>query len=193
MERTKTSFDKVLAEFLAPALSDGQKALEALDLPVGAEVLDVGTGVGMFAIYLAVNDFQVITGEPEADSTIYAKKDWKSNAQRFGLEDKIAFRNFDASDMPFDSARFDAVFFFGALHHIDEEVREMAVSEGVRVCKQNGAVVFFEPTQNTLQRIWDSDPQHPMAADPGYYLKDNSIEVTKLEGDIMNVYILKFA
>ncbi|HRX40704.1 MAG TPA: hypothetical protein P5072_14800, partial [Parvularculaceae bacterium] len=57
-----------LAEILGPHFNnianDGLLVLKALGLPKGAKVLDVGTGAGNFAIFLASQGFDVLTGEP---------------------------------------------------------------------------------------------------------------------------------
>ena len=59
---------KAIGKILGPKFDavsgDGQRALQELGLPPDAAILDVGTGNGNFAIYLALQGFQVLTGEP---------------------------------------------------------------------------------------------------------------------------------
>jgi SAM-dependent methyltransferase len=168
---------------------DGARALRELGLPAGAAVLDVGTGAGNFAIYLALEGFRVRTGEPATDTTRYARQDWASNAQRVGVRDRIRFEAFDAGKMPFASGSFDAVFFFGVLHHIDEHVRPDVVREASRVSKAGGAVVFFEPRKEMLERLWVDDPGHPQAANPSAYLSDRGVRERRIEGAFMDIFI----
>ena len=161
---------KILGERFDAAAVDGARALQELRLPADAAILDVGTGKGYFAIYLASQGYRVLTGEPDTDKSQYAGRDWASNAQQAGVLPNIRFQAFDAGNLPFESEAFDAVFFFGVLHHIDENVRSQVFREALRVSKNHGAVVFFEPHQEMLQKIWIDDPGHPLAANPSDYL-----------------------
>ncbi|PPQ32306.1 class I SAM-dependent methyltransferase [Rhodopila globiformis] len=168
--------------------ADGQLALEQLHLPAGAAVLDVGTGAGNFAIFLAMQGLDVLTGEPETDTTQYARKDWAANAAAVGVAERIRFQPFNASRMPFEDGRFAAVFFFGVLHHVDEHERRDVFSEALRVVKPGGSVVFFEPTRETLEQLWVRDPGHPRAAEPSDCKGDAKVEETTLKGRRMTIY-----
>jgi SAM-dependent methyltransferase len=184
---------KAIGKLLGPRFDavagDGVRALNELGLPPNAAILDVGTGNGNFAIYLASQGFQVLTGEPSTDRSHYAGKDWALNAKKAGVLDKIRFVAFDASKLPFESEAFDAVFFFGVLHHVSEHLRGDVFREALRVSKQHGAVVFFEPRMETLQILWVDDPGHPLAANPSDYLPDASICEHRIEGSFMDIFI----
>ena len=169
--------------------ADGTRALETLELPKGAKVLDVGTGAGNFAIFLALQGYDVVTGEPATDQTHYAGKDWALNADKVGVKDSIAFQPFDASDMPFAPGTFDAVFFFGVLHHIDEGVRADVFREALRVVKPGSAVAFFEPSAKLLETIKVDDPTHPPAARPSEYTAGLPVSENRLQGEMMDIYI----
>ena len=175
-----------------PAIAkDGAIALRELGLPADAAILDVGTGEGKFAAYLALQGYEVLTGEPSTDGSHYAGQDWAGNAERVGVREKIRFEAFDASEMPFESAAFDAVFFFGVLHHVDEAARKAVVNEALRVAKDEGAVVFFEPRQELLEQIWANDPGHPLPANPADYLAAQSAREQRLEGTLMDIIIYR--
>ncbi|HYY31487.1 MAG TPA: class I SAM-dependent methyltransferase [Chthoniobacterales bacterium] len=180
---------KILGPHFDAVSGDGQRALQELGLPPDAAILDVGTGNGNFAIYLASQGFQVLTGEPSTDRSHYAGRDWALNAKRAGVLDKIRFQAFDASKLPFESEAFDAVFFFGVLHHVSEDLRGDVFREALRVSKQNGVVVFFEPRREILERLWVDDPGHPLAANPSNYLPDPSIHEHRIEGSYMDIFI----
>ena len=182
---------KILGSKFDAVSGDGQRALQELGLPPDAAILDVGTGNGNFAIYLASQGFQVLTGEPSTDRSHYAGKDWALNAKRAGVLDKIRFQAFDASKLPFESEAFDAVFFFGVLHHVSEHLRGDVFREALRVSKQDGAVVFFEPRKEMLERLWVDDPGHPLAANPSNYLSDQSIHEHRIEGSFMDIFIYR--
>lgn len=83
-------------------------------------MLDVGTGAGNFAIFLALQGHRVVTVEPATDTSRYAGQDWAARAQKVGVRDRLRFEPFEASAMHFASGEFDAVLFFGVLHHIHE-------------------------------------------------------------------------
>jgi len=182
---------KILGSKFDAVSGDGQRALQELGLPSDAAILDVGTGNGNFAIYLASQGFQVLTGEPSTDRSHYAGKDWALNAKRAGVLDKIRFQAFDASKLPFESEAFDAVFFFGVLHHVSEHLRGDVFREALRVSKQDGAVVFFEPRKEMLERLWVDDPGHPLAANPSNYLSDQSIHEHRIEGSFMDIFMYR--
>ncbi len=186
---------KAISEILGPQFQavaeDGARALQELGLPLDAAILDVGTGKGNFAIFLASQGYQVLTGEPGTDRSHYAGRDWALNAKKAGVLERIRFEAFDAASFPFDSAAFDAVFFFGVLHHIDEPVRNEVFRESLRVSKANGVIVFFEPRRKMLESIWVDDPDHPLAVNPSNYLPRQAIREQRIEGSLMDIYIYR--
>ena len=188
---------KAIGKILGPRFNviseDGARALKELELPADAAILDVGTGNGNFAIYLASQGYQVLTGEPSTDKSHYAGRDWALNAKKVDVLGNIRFEAFDASKLPFESEAFDAVFFFGVLHHIDENVRNEVFDEALRVSKEKGVVVFFEPRKEMLEKIWVDDPGHPLAANPSDYLRDQTTREHRIEGSLMDIFIYKNA
>jgi SAM-dependent methyltransferase len=182
---------KILGGNFDAVATDGARALQELRLPPDAAILDVGTGKGNFAIYLASRGFRVLTGEPSTDTSRYAGQDWAANAEKAGLSDRIRFEHFEASRLPFEAEAFDVVFFFGVLHHIHESLRRKVFSEALRVAKRDGAVVFFEPRRVMLEKIWVDDPSHPLAANPSNYLADQNVQESKISGSYMDVFIYR--
>lgn len=170
---------------------DTAVAVQALALPPGARVLDVGTGSGHNAIFLAARGFDVVTGEPAGDRSMYAGREWAENARKAGVRERIRFEPFDASAMPFESEAFDAVFLFGMLHHAPEERRPAVMREALRVVKQAGAVVVCEPGAEVLKMVRVDDPGHPDAANPGEYLVGEHVREQRLQGKWMEIYLFR--
>lgn len=175
-------------EMIAP---DAAAVVEKLGLPREAAILDVGTGNGYFAIFLAASGHQVLTGEPATDTSQYAGRNWQERATKIGVRGNIRFEHFNAESMPFDAGSFDAVFFFGVLHHIDEGLRTAVFREAVRVVRDTGTVVFFEPTQETVEKIRANDADHPEAASPQPYAPGNTSLAAKISGSFMDAYIFR--
>jgi len=167
------------------------KVIQDLKLPDEAKILDVGTGPGSMAIVLALNGYEVLTGEPEDDHSIYAKEDWLNSAKKVKVDHLIRFKAFDAKDMPFERHTFDAIFFLGSFHHIDNDHRCGVLKECIRVSKPRAIICFFEPNQNAIKIIKDNDALHPSAANPEEYIQGIHLASKKIEGDFFDAFIFQ--
>ncbi|MFW9879693.1 MAG: class I SAM-dependent methyltransferase [Candidatus Thorarchaeota archaeon] len=164
--------------------------LQELELEKTAKLLDIGTGMGWMAVTLALNNYKVITGEPENDDSEYAKQNWLESAKKAKVEHLITYTPFNAEDMPFEDASFDAIFILGALHHIND--KEAALKESARVLKSNGIICIFEPTDNLLSIIRKNRfPSHPDPVDPRNFTHDLHLSLELIEGQFYNTYILR--
>jgi 2-polyprenyl-3-methyl-5-hydroxy-6-metoxy-1,4-benzoquinol methylase len=182
---------EILGDMFSFTAEDTDRVIKGLALEAGAEVLDIGTGVGNLAIALAVNGLNVVTGEPEADDSKYAKQDWLENAKKVGMDHRITFKAFDAAAMPFDDGVFHAVFCLGALHHVHEADRVLVIKESIRTARSGGPVCFFEPNPACITAIRELDPQHPDAADPGAYAASLDVDMERVEGALFDATILR--
>ena len=186
-----TEAKEILGDTFRFTVEDTDRVIQQLDLPKDAKILDVGTGHGNLAITLALNGYRVLTGEPADDETIYAKQEWHGNAKKVGVGDSIEFKAFDAKDMPFEDNTFDAIFFLGSFHHIDEDCRVKVLQECIRTSKANALICLFEPNQNCIKILKELDPSHPEAADPNEHVRGLNLEPQKIEGSVFDVFIFR--
>ena len=182
---------KIIGKQFGFIVGDANKVIQDLNLPKDVKILDVGTGMGYFAILLALNGYEVLTGEPETDNSIYAKQDWIGNLKKVGVSHLIEFQSFEAHNMSFTDNAFDAIFFFGVLHHIDEKSRIQVLQETVRTSKKDSIICFMEPNENGIKLAKKYDSSHPEAADPKLYMKNIDLSVQKTTGDYFDSYILR--
>jgi len=87
----------------------GQKATEELVelCHIGKDkyVLEIGSGVGTTAVYLAKRHGCRVVGVDISERMV----EWaRKRAKRQGLEDRVEFRVADAQDLPFEDGLFDA-------------------------------------------------------------------------------------
>jgi len=107
-----------------------------VEIPKGANVLDVGAGYGTGTIWLQKQTGGKVTGiEPDPELVKLAKR----NVSRQGLDDVINIEEGDATDLQFQNDTFDVATAFLVLHHIDDT--EKALSEINRVLKPGGMFI----------------------------------------------------
>ena len=140
----------------------------------GLKALDVATGTGVFARYLANRSTtnglcSTVTG---LDTTPGMLALARSNAAKEGLD--IVFIEGDASDMrtEFPTGSFDLVVSRLAVHHFPDPAVQLA--EMARVCRVGGLVVIadlispYDPEEakehNRLENL--RDPSHTRALNP---------------------------
>lgn len=150
-----------------------------------AKVLDIGTGRGLMAIILAMNGFEVITGEPATDHWA----DWRKNATEAGMITKIHFQAFQAEKMPFEGATFDAVFVYGSLHHIENKIG--AIGEIQRCLKPGGVIIILEPNPKGLKMIRKEQLDHPEAEDPRQYMAAAEYSTSLIHGELFDAYVFR--
>lgn len=121
--------------------SDLAEAFKRISLPLGEEVvraLDVATGGGHTALYLARKGWCVTAGDVSARMLENATKLLKDE----GLE--LTTRVFPAEEIPFPEATFDLVTVRFAPHHFSSP--EKFVAEVARVLRPGGHFVLIDGT-----------------------------------------------
>lgn len=172
-------------------------AIDRLALEKRARILDVGTGFGIMAISLAVEGFDVLTGEPEGEhgkhewwheqTSTGGFSNWRDAAKSLGVEGKITFQHLDARQLSFEDESFDAVFLYDALQHIEE--RERALAECVRVVRPSGAVCAIETNDHGIEYFRQTEGFEIEKVDPSALVADMGLTCEVLSGEFSNAYI----
>jgi ubiquinone/menaquinone biosynthesis C-methylase UbiE len=123
-------------------------ALDALDLPAGARLLDVGTGAYSTFPYLLTHLRGARVAATDIASAIQRQRHVRQRAIRAGIArpGQVRLLQADARHLPFLHATFDAVTAISTLEHVrglhgDRE----ALQEMARVVRPGGAVLLTLP------------------------------------------------
>ena len=134
--------NRVPWETSGPA-SDLVGFVETIEMKKGCNVLDVGCGTGINAVYLASKGFKV-TGVDISPTAI---------SMAIGRSKRLSRCNFlvaDVFQLPFDEDAFDLVYDRGCFHNIPHPKWESYIENIKRVLKENG--VFLLSCVSSLNR-----------------------------------------
>ncbi len=135
---------------------------------VGMTVLDVGSGIGGPARFLAATHGCIVTG---IDLTAEYVEIATSLTALLGLGDRVTFRVGDACDLPFPDASFDLVWTQHAVMNIAD--RPKLYAEMHRVLKPGGTLAMYDvvagngaPLHFPVPWSRDAAQSHLMRAEP---------------------------
>ena len=164
------------------------KTIKNLNLNKDSKLLEIGTGLGTLTTVLALNDFNVLTGNPESAYHY----DWRKAAKAYGVEHKIKFQYLDVEKLTFPVESFDVIFMHLILGHIKK--RELALNNCLKVIKNNGLIVIIENNEKGIEHFQNtgfqgSVPPHPINPKDIITREDVTIEV--IIGNYVDFFILR--
>lgn len=109
----------------------------------GKTILDVGCGLGDFAVFLARQGARV-TGIDIGENLVAAARALADVNQV-----DCDFRQGSITNLPVEPESFDLVLGLDILHHLSPPDVVMALGEVARVLKGDGVAVFHEPVENS--------------------------------------------
>jgi ubiquinone/menaquinone biosynthesis C-methylase UbiE len=120
---------------VAPAVYHSRQVIDEYFLnllPEGAQILDVGSGGGLFTNYMAdqrpdVKIIGVDLAEPQLK---------RASKRMRAYGDRVTFQKGDATDLTFGDSAFDGVISYGSVKHWTSQHKGMA--ECIRVLKPGG-------------------------------------------------------
>jgi cyclopropane fatty-acyl-phospholipid synthase-like methyltransferase len=127
----------------------------------GRRVLDLGCGMGTFAVEAARRGARA-TGLDFSAAALPA-------ARRIAAEEGVAagFVQADAAAMPFAAAAFDVIVAADFTEHLDDDTLERVLSDAYRVLAAGGTLVIYTPApEHLFERlrsafgVLDPDPSH---------------------------------
>jgi ubiquinone/menaquinone biosynthesis C-methylase UbiE len=156
------------------------------------------------SILLALNGFNVLTGQPEHDPEWEENKhlcehdsheggnelDWKRNAKTLGIEDKIRFQHLNIEHLEFSDLSFDAIFMYDTLQHIKN--KKKALNECLRILKHTGLICIIEWNERSIK---EDEEKYGFKIDyinPKDFLERNDVSIELINGNYVNILLIKF-
>ncbi|NVM44515.1 MAG: class I SAM-dependent methyltransferase [Candidatus Lokiarchaeota archaeon] len=209
-----TKYKKIFRDF-ASDVDFINEVINNLNLDKDSKILDVGIGMGAMSILLALNGFQVLTGEPEMgpegdegnhhdhhhehNNEIHYESheehhgeswdDWRTSAKNLGVENQIRYQNFDVQKLTFANESFDGIFLYDTLQHVKN--REKALNECVRVVKNDGIIVIIEWTNKQIEVDFKKYGFKIDYIYPRDFIDRADIRIEELNSEMVNVYLLR--
>ncbi|PDQ19069.1 SAM-dependent methyltransferase [Mesorhizobium sanjuanii] len=139
-------------EFHIGGIAATRELLDQIGLKPGARLLDIGSGVGGPARFVANNAGADITGIDLTQSYVDIAT---SLSKRTGMADRTHFLQGSALDMPFADASFDAAMILHVGMNLPDKAKLMR--EAARVLKPGGAFAVYD-----VMRLKDGALTYPL-------------------------------
>ena len=189
---TSTPIEEVnpFAPFEGKTSPEYKESIKMLGNLKGKKVLNLGSGLGEEAVYLASQGAIVTAIDISNQMLEFTKK----LARRYKVASKITCIHMSAEELKFKNESFDAVYGCNLLHHVD---LEKTIKEVRRVLKRNGVGVFSEPlAYNPLINVYRvmahavrTDHEHPLNLKDIATIKKTFPKLTQKEMHLSTLFI----
>jgi len=144
------NLNQEMAFYFSPEQEYALKKLWREEGPRRKRILEIGCGLGVFALFLAKQEAEVYVVDPALERLKFLQ----DHAQKLGVSDRIAIISAMAESLPFPDNFFDVIYTKSVLIHTD---LARASVEMNRVLKNGGLCVFVEPLKgNPLAALYRS-------------------------------------
>ena len=118
--------------------------LDRLEWDGQGKALDIGTGSGRVAIYLAKRypSVHVVGIDYWGNPWTYSKSICDRNAEIEGVADRVSFQRASAVSLPFEDGEYDLVISNFVFHSVRVVDKISLIKEALRVVKKGGAFAF---------------------------------------------------
>lgn len=163
---------KPVDEFHTGGLAATEALISQVTIPPGAHLLDIGSGLGGTARYLAGHHDCRVTGVDLTEEYVEVAGEL---GRRTGTTDRTDFHVGSATDLPFKDGSFDgAVMFHVGMNIADKHALFREVS---RVLKPDAFFALFDVMRGTNHDAldfplpWSAKPETSFVEEPGSYKK----------------------
>lgn len=152
-------------------------------LKPGNRILEVGAGTGRYSLYYAEKGYEVNAIEYVKHNLSILKSHVKKGM-------KIKAEQGDALDLSrFKDNTFDVTLVLGPLYHLyTEKDQKQAISEAIRVTKQNGIILIAYLTSDSIMASWALGPH--LIDGQGTAFDDN-FKIINTEEEIFAAFYIK--
>lgn len=160
---------KPVDEFHVGGVAATEALLDQVPLAPGMAVLDIGSGIGGTARFIAGRTGASVIG---VDLTREFVETATALTALVGMADRVSFREASALDMPFGDASFDAATLIHVGMNIEDKLGLMA--EAARVLRPGGRFVVYEVMRTGEGDLafpvpWSTVPETSFVAPPDEY------------------------
>ncbi len=168
--------------------------IKQLNLDKKSKILDIGTGWGIMACMLAINGFNVLTGQPKEWESpgFYPSSVWRTRAKAIGIEQKITYQNFDVENLSFSTDSFDGIFMLITLPYIQK--KNITLEECIRIIKPKGAIVIIEDNQIGIEFFQNKGMNLGVVLkplDPRTMINRADVRFKVIPGNYVDVFLLR--